>query len=210
MIVGASHYMFFLQQYVCYYILDPLQRLATTIDDDDHKTNTTTPQSEQAETLRVVGIGFGRTGTVRSRNKKHIWTSLDRESARAFSLDSIWLGARPSFHRRFFFSSVTNILQCSIPPYGTCRQPLLKFLSILFFLLSIATLLIYQYSLTLALEELGIPTLHTQHLYENEAIFRMWSEDIFEPSVEKCHAELGKNVAAGRCHFLIYRLTLHG
>ena len=85
MIVGASHYMFFLQQYVCYYIFDPLRRMATI---DDDKTNTTIPQSKEAGTLRVVGIGFGRTGTVRSRNRKHIWTSLDRESARAFSLDS--------------------------------------------------------------------------------------------------------------------------
>lgn len=47
------------------------------------------------------------------------------------------------------------------------------------------------YSLTLALEELGIPTLHTQHLYENEEIFKMWTDEIFMPSLENKHAELG-------------------
>jgi len=39
-----------------------------------------------------------------------------------------------------------------------------------------------QYSLTLALEDLGFPTLHTQHLYENDEIFEMWTEQVFRPS----------------------------
>jgi hypothetical protein len=45
--------------------------------------------------------------------------------------------------------------------------------------------------LTLALEELGFPTLHTQHLYENEDIFQMWTDRIFQPSLENGKAALG-------------------
>jgi len=50
------------------------------------------------------------------------------------------------------------------------------------------------YSLKLALEELGMPTLHTQHLYEpqNEAIFEMWTQDIFLPSLKQGKAQLGR------------------
>eukprot|EP00934_Nitzschia_sp_Nitz4_P008288 Nitzschia sp. Nitz4//scaffold152_size53828//26263//27487//NITZ4_006742-RA/size53828-augustus-gene-0.97-mRNA-1//-1//CDS//3329537202//8278//frame0 len=49
------------------------------------------------------------------------------------------------------------------------------------------------YSVKLALEELGIKTLHTQHLYEaeNDHIFKMWTEQIFRPALETGHAELG-------------------
>eukprot|EP00980_Cylindrotheca_fusiformis_P004263 scaffold918_cov126-Cylindrotheca_fusiformis.AAC.42 len=47
------------------------------------------------------------------------------------------------------------------------------------------------YSLALALDELGFPTLHTQHLYENEDIFEMWVDSVFQPSLDKGHAELG-------------------
>mmetsp|Transcript_3142 Transcript_3142/g.8870 ORF Transcript_3142/g.8870 Transcript_3142/m.8870 type:complete len:390 (-) Transcript_3142:293-1462(-) len=47
------------------------------------------------------------------------------------------------------------------------------------------------YSLTLALEELGYPTLHTQHLYENKEIQQMWTDLIFNPSLANGHAELG-------------------
>jgi hypothetical protein len=45
----------------------------------------------------------------------------------------------------------------------------------------------------LALEELGMPTLHTQHLYENENenIFKMWTDLIFKPSIDAGHAEMG-------------------
>jgi Sulfotransferase domain len=38
-------------------------------------------------------------------------------------------------------------------------------------------------SLTMALEELGFPTLHTQHLYENHALMQMWNEQVFLPSM---------------------------
>jgi len=50
------------------------------------------------------------------------------------------------------------------------------------------------YSVKLALEELGMPTLHTQHLYEaeNESIFKMWTDLIFRPSLEQGHATLGE------------------
>lgn len=48
-----------------------------------------------------------------------------------------------------------------------------------------------QYSLALALDELGFPTLHTQHLYENEVIFQMWIDTVFQTSMDKGHAELG-------------------
>ena len=46
----------------------------------------------------------------------------------------------------------------------------------------------------LALEELGSPTLHTQHLYEseNETIFKIWTDLIFRPSLEQGHASLGE------------------
>ena len=49
-----------------------------------------------------------------------------------------------------------------------------------------------QYSLALALEELGYPTLHTQHLYENEEIFAMWADQIFQPSIDAGEATMGK------------------
>lgn len=48
------------------------------------------------------------------------------------------------------------------------------------------------YSLTLGLQELGFPTLHTQHLYEHAAIFDMWTNDIFLPSINAKKATLGK------------------
>jgi len=48
------------------------------------------------------------------------------------------------------------------------------------------------YSLTLALEDLGYPTLHTQHLYENEDIFRMWVNNVFQPSLDSGHATMGQ------------------
>ena len=49
-----------------------------------------------------------------------------------------------------------------------------------------------QYSLTLALEELGLPTLHTQHMYEHEAILGMWVDTIFKPSIEAKKRSMGK------------------
>jgi Sulfotransferase domain len=49
-----------------------------------------------------------------------------------------------------------------------------------------------QYSLTLALEELGYPTLHTQHLYEHEKVFGMWIDEVFQPSIDGGHASLRK------------------
>lgn len=47
------------------------------------------------------------------------------------------------------------------------------------------------YSLTLALEELGFPTLHTQHLYESPKIMDMWANKVFIPSLEQNKATLG-------------------
>lgn len=47
-----------------------------------------------------------------------------------------------------------------------------------------------QYSLTLALEELGLPTLHTQHLYEHEKVFGMWVDEVFQPSIDEGQATL--------------------
>lgn len=52
------------------------------------------------------------------------------------------------------------------------------------------TLYFQQYSLTLALEELGIPTLHTQHLYEHDDIFDMWESEVFQPSLQEEKAGL--------------------
>ena len=47
------------------------------------------------------------------------------------------------------------------------------------------------YSLTLALDELGYKTLHTQHMYETPEILDMWNKEIFTPSIESGIAELG-------------------
>ena len=47
------------------------------------------------------------------------------------------------------------------------------------------------YSLTLALDELGYKTLHTQHMYETPEILNMWNKEIFTPSIESGIAELG-------------------
>jgi len=41
------------------------------------------------------------------------------------------------------------------------------------------------YSLALALDELGFPTLHTQHLYENQKIFTHFVENIFYKSIQQ-------------------------
>ena len=35
-----------------------------------------------------------------------------------------------------------------------------------------------------------MPRLHTQHLYENENIFRIWTDLIFKPSIDAGHAEM--------------------
>jgi Sulfotransferase domain len=51
---------------------------------------------------------------------------------------------------------------------------------------------VLQYSLTLALEELGFPTLHTQHLYEHEKVFGMWIDEVFQPSIDQGHSSLRK------------------
>lgn len=48
------------------------------------------------------------------------------------------------------------------------------------------------YSLTLALDELGFPCLHTQHLYESPDIFNMWAENVFTPSLEAGSALMGE------------------
>ena len=36
----------------------------------------------------------------------------------------------------------------------------------------------------LALEELGLPTLHTQHLYEYDSIIKMWTNEVFGPAIK--------------------------
>lgn len=41
------------------------------------------------------------------------------------------------------------------------------------------------YSLALALDELGFPTLHTQHLYENPKIFTHFVDNIFYKSIQQ-------------------------
>jgi hypothetical protein len=49
-----------------------------------------------------------------------------------------------------------------------------------------------QYSLAMALEEMGFPTLHTQHLYENHALFDMWNQEVFLPSMAAGKTIMGK------------------
>jgi Sulfotransferase domain len=47
---------------------------------------------------------------------------------------------------------------------------------------------------TLALEELGFPTLHTIHMYayENEEILHMWIDKIVNPAIEKLEPVIGR------------------
>jgi|EP00956_Cyclotella_meneghiniana_P023728 hypothetical protein len=47
------------------------------------------------------------------------------------------------------------------------------------------------YSLALALDALGFPTLHTQHLYENHAIFNNLVKDIFHNSITQNEIIMG-------------------
>jgi len=51
------------------------------------------------------------------------------------------------------------------------------------------------YSLGLALNRLGYPTLHTYHLYENSDILEMWTEQVFRPSI------ISKQISMGRPDF---------
>ena len=48
-----------------------------------------------------------------------------------------------------------------------------------------------QYSLSLALTELGFPCLHTQHLYESPDILEMWAREVFVPSLQVGEAGMG-------------------
>jgi hypothetical protein len=45
---------------------------------------------------------------------------------------------------------------------------------------------------TLALDQLGYLTIHTQHLYEHEEIFQTWTDLLFNPSLDQGHANLGR------------------
>lgn len=47
------------------------------------------------------------------------------------------------------------------------------------------------YSLALALDVLGYPTLHTQHLYENGEIFDMWVKEVFQKSIMDDEVTMG-------------------
>lgn len=47
------------------------------------------------------------------------------------------------------------------------------------------------YSLTMALEELGFPTLHTQHMYDNQKILNMWTDNVFMPSIKADAVTMG-------------------
>ena len=44
----------------------------------------------------------------------------------------------------------------------------------------------------MALEELGFPTLHTQHMYEHAEVFGMWIDQVFQPSIDEGKAGLRK------------------
>lgn len=48
------------------------------------------------------------------------------------------------------------------------------------------------YSLKLALDDLGFPTLHTQHLYEHQQIMGMWTDQVFLPSIRSRTTTMGK------------------
>lgn len=48
------------------------------------------------------------------------------------------------------------------------------------------------YSLALALDELGFPTLHTQHLYENDELFDHLTNNIFYKSIQDDEVIMGK------------------
>jgi hypothetical protein len=44
----------------------------------------------------------------------------------------------------------------------------------------------------LALDELGFPCLHTQHLYEHPSIIKMWTDMVFLPSMQEKKTLMGK------------------
>lgn len=48
------------------------------------------------------------------------------------------------------------------------------------------------YSLALALDDLGFPTLHTQHLYENGEIFDHWVNNVFYKSIQNDEIVMGE------------------
>jgi Sulfotransferase domain len=54
--------------------------------------------------------------------------------------------------------------------------------------------LVLQFSVALALEELGFPTLHTFHMlaHENEEILRMWSKLIVDPAIDRKEPIVGR------------------
>ena len=46
--------------------------------------------------------------------------------------------------------------------------------------------------MNLAFDELGFPSLHTQHLYEHGPILAMWNREVFAPSLEQGTSLMGK------------------
>ena len=46
-------------------------------------------------------------------------------------------------------------------------------------------------SLSLALNEIGFPTLHTQELYHDDEIFSMWIQKVFMPSLNQKKTTMG-------------------
>jgi len=48
-----------------------------------------------------------------------------------------------------------------------------------------------QYSLGLALDQLGYPTLHTQHLHETPDILDMWADRVFQFAIDSEELSMG-------------------
>jgi hypothetical protein len=171
------------------------------------------------KTLKVVAVGYGRTGTVRSERSKFSSSGSLIAMASLFSFESASSKIKISAFARnvccplrvhLRFSTMNRMFEypCAIFMVQPARQSVLQDLfthlaltrgthSLTFLLLLFRPWLSFsvcasQYSLTLALEELGFPTLHTQHLYEHDEIISMWTNEIFLPSIREEKTSMGR------------------
>lgn len=143
-------------------------------------------QQRKNEGLKVVGVGYGRTGTVSSSHRSASVAEAPWQMVRRLGWRHKELVSNGRHIRRqsisYFLVTVDGIVCCTGHvsfancTFGPCSH------------------LVYslQYSLNLALDELGFPALHTQHLYENSDIIGMWTSEIILPSIQSGRAELGR------------------
>jgi Sulfotransferase domain len=132
--VAFTHVVYFMKQFVEEYLSKPFRKVLGLKLKPKTRSRL---RNGKNHTLKVVGVGFGRTGTV------------------SYLADILLL-----------------VMTREYPISSNIERN-------------------HQYSLALALEELGFPTLHTQHLYENDEIFEMWTNNVFQPSINSGKALLG-------------------